>query len=68
MGVFKQGAKETTRRIFLKDLNPESIYHVNQAPYGKTILKASGEKLMNEGFSVRIEKEFDGMIFEIARE
>ena len=68
VGVFKQGAKETTRRVFLKDLNPEAIYHVNLAPYGKTILKASGNELMDKGFSVTIEKEFDGQIYEITKE
>jgi len=65
VGVFKQGALENKRQVFVKDLKPEATYLVKLAPSGKVIHKAKGSSLMKEGFQVTMEKEYDGQIFEI---
>jgi len=66
VGVFRQGALEESRRLFLKGLDPESSYSIKLAPEGLELLRASGQQLMNEGFPVKISKLYDGTIFEIA--
>ena len=65
VGVFRQGALEESRRLFVKGLDPELVYMVKLAPEGTEILRASGFELMNEGFQVEITKPYDGKIFEI---
>jgi len=67
-GVFRQGAKEQERRVFLKDLSPEVQYVVREAPKGKLILEELGINLMNKGFTVNIAKEYDGRIYQVGRE
>jgi alpha-galactosidase len=64
-GVFRQGALEGSRRVFLKDLTPEAEYQIRLAPEGKIIWKASGTTLMEEGFDVEIIETYDGNIYEV---
>jgi alpha-galactosidase len=64
-GVFRQGALEDTRIVFLQDLEPDKNYVIRMAPYGKEIVRSTGKKLMNEGFRVQISKLFDGNIYEV---
>ena len=64
-GVFRQGAAETTRTVVLKDIDPDRTYVIRQAPYGTEVCRATGEKLMKEGFQVRLEKKYDGGIYEV---
>lgn len=64
-GVFRQGAKEYSRRVFLKDLNPSREYQVLEAPGGQAIGTYSGEDLMNEGIEVEISALHDGLVFEV---
>ncbi len=54
IGVFRQGALETSRRLYLKGLDPELEYLVKLAPEGTEVHRASGQQLMNEGFKVEI--------------
>jgi len=68
IGVFRQGAKEPVRRVFLEDLHPDRNYHVRLAPDHREILKASGRELMEEGFRVAIPELYDGRIYEIGVE
>ncbi len=68
IGVFRQGAKETARRVFVEDLDPGRVYHVRLAPDHRELLKASGRELMEEGFRVEIPELYDGMIYEIGME
>jgi alpha-galactosidase len=65
IGVFRQGALETRRQIFLMGLDPERQYFVKQAPEGVEVHRATGQELMNQGFLVEIPKPYDGMIYEI---
>ncbi len=64
-GVFRQGALEGTRRVFLSNLDPEAEYEIRQAPSGELILQALGGSLMKEGFSVELTKQYDGKVFEV---
>jgi alpha-galactosidase len=63
--VFRQGAFEDTRKVFLTDLKPASTYSVKQAPEGTHLFEATGKELMEAGFEVTIEKETDGKLFEV---
>jgi alpha-galactosidase len=65
IGVFKQGGKETERRITINYLNASKIYLVKEYNTGKTILKASGKALKESGFSINMSKDYDGQLFEI---
>lgn len=64
-GVFRQGALEKTRTVFLKDLIPDKDYAVREAPRGRLHTIASGRDLMNSGIRIDIEKTYDGRIFEV---
>jgi alpha-galactosidase len=65
-GVFRQGALEDTRTIFLKDLKPEETYVIRRAPDGKAVHQATGESLMHKsGFPVKMEEKYEGRIYEV---
>jgi alpha-galactosidase len=64
-GVFRQGALEDTRMVFLRDLEPDKNYVIRMAPEGKEMIRATGKKLMTEGFPVQIANLFDGNIYEV---
>jgi alpha-galactosidase len=64
-GVFRQGALEDTRKVFLRDLDPEKTYTIRLAPGGTEIIRAKGESLMKEGFLVKIEDPYEGNIYEV---
>ncbi len=66
IGVFRQGAKEESRQVFLKGLDPERKYEIRIAPGRKQLLTASGMELMEDGFRVEILQLYDGNIYEIA--
>ncbi len=68
IGVFRHGALENSRTVFVKGIHPERTYHVRLAPGGKEVLKASGLALMEKGFQLEIPELYDGMIFEIGLE
>jgi alpha-galactosidase len=65
-GVFRQGAREDTRNVFLSDLDPYKTYVIRLAPEGREILRTTGEKMMKEGFQVKIAEPYDGNIYEVA--
>jgi alpha-galactosidase len=65
IGVFRQGSPENTRMVFLQDLKPDKTYVIRLAPENKSVLKASGEKLMKEGFPVKINELYGGNIYEV---
>ncbi len=65
IGVFRQGALEVSRQVFVKGLLPEREYKVRLAPRGDEILSASGKTLMEHGFRVEIPGLYDGNIYEI---
>ncbi len=65
LGVFRQGAMEETRQIFVTNLDPYKKYLVINAPDEKTIDVLTGQQLSVEGFDVSMTKKYDGKIFEI---
>lgn len=65
LGVFRQGAPDSSRQVFVKDLDPDGIYLVREAPARKEIHRATGKELMNQGFLVNIPEFYDGKIYEI---
>lgn len=64
-GVFRQGALEDNRAVFLDDLKPDRDYMIRSAPSGKVVYRGKGEELMRKGFAVRMEKKYDAKIFEV---
>ena len=67
-GIFRQGALEETRKVFLKDLVEDKNYSIKLAPTGKTILKATGKELMYTGFIVKLNHLYDANIYEVSLE
>lgn len=67
IGVFRQGALEDSRQVFVEDLWPDEYYSVKLAPEGTEILQAKGRQLMEEGFLVAIKAKYDGTIYEIRK-
>jgi alpha-galactosidase len=67
IGVFRQGAPESQRSVILRDIDPDKQYIIRLAPEGKEIMKASGKKLMENGFVVTIPGKNDGNIYEVAQ-
>ena len=65
VGVFRQGALEGSRQVFLKGIDPEAEYVVKLAPGGEEVHRASGQSLMEAGFRVEIPGQYDGKIFEV---
>ena len=67
-GVFRQGALEDTRKVFLKDLFPDENYTIRLAPNGDIVYKASGKELMQTGFTIQINNKYDANIYEVGIE
>jgi alpha-galactosidase len=53
VGIFRQGALEKSRQVFLQDLNPDSTYIIRLAPDGKEVYRATGKKIMGKGVSCK---------------
>jgi alpha-galactosidase len=66
-GVFRQGALESSRTLFLRDLDPAANYVVRLAPDGGEVMRATGRQLMEDGFRVSIDKKYDANVFEVSR-
>ncbi|MCK4746080.1 MAG: alpha-galactosidase, partial [Bacteroidales bacterium] len=67
IGVFRQGALEGSRQVFVKGIEPDQVYHVKLAPTGWEVHRATGRELMEDGFQVEITDLYDGKIFEIGQ-
>jgi len=65
VGVFRQGGTENRRRIIVKYLDPLRRYQICIAPGGLEMGSMSGKQLMEVGFDVILEQEYDGGLFEI---
>ena len=66
-GVFRQGGFENSRQVVINFLDDKEQYIVKDAG-GLVITKGTGRQLSAEGFSVTIDKIYDGRIFEVAKE
>jgi len=67
IGIFKQGALENSRTIFVTGLNPDAKYRIRQTPTNKVIITASGKQLMQKGFEINMIKLYDANIYEIEK-
>lgn len=65
IGVFKQGAVETERRVTVHGLDEKTVYQVIPARSSKPLAEMTGKELKSKGFNVEITKEYDGKLFEI---
>jgi alpha-galactosidase len=65
IGVFRQGAKEKSRTVFISNLDPGKKYQVMLAPEGKNVTSLTGKELSTEGFNVSFTNYYDGSVFEI---
>jgi alpha-galactosidase len=65
VGVFRQGGKESRRRIIVNYLDPLRKYKICEAPGGLEMGSMNGKQLMEVGFDVILEQEYDGGLFEI---
>lgn len=65
VGVFRQGAAETTRTVAINGLDCKSMYAIKRSPDQTEIARMSGADLLKKGFPVKSDKNFDGQIFEI---
>jgi len=65
VGVFKQGAHDNRRTVVMTDLDPARQYSVRLAPDGKEVITATGKVLMEKGFEVILNGEYDANIYEV---
>ena len=67
VGVFKQGGADTQRKVIVNYLDPIKNYTVKEAVSGKKIIqKITGKQLAQRGFTVTINKQYGGQLFEVA--
>lgn len=67
VGIFKQGSKDDRRRVAIQMLDPVVEYRILSAPEGIEIGRMTGKELAEKGFEVKLEKEYDGSLFEICK-
>jgi alpha-galactosidase len=65
IGVFRHGSPASKQQIFVNYLDPEKSYTVLKGPAGKEIGTWTGRQLGEEGFSLTLEKNYDGILLEI---
>lgn len=65
VGVFNQGSYENCRVVRIPYLDPKKTYQVKRGYNGEVIATLSGQDLKVKGFSVRLEKKYDGELFEV---
>lgn len=65
IGVFRQGALESKRRVTIGGLNPDARYSVLKAVSGDEVIQMSGKELRDTGVVVEMEKPYQGKLFQI---
>ncbi len=64
-GIFRQGALESSRTVFVTGLAPDRTYTIRKAPESTVIYEATGKSLAEKGFQVVIDKMTDGILYEV---
>ncbi len=64
-GIFRQGAIESSRTVFITGLAPDRKYTVRLAPGNTFICEATGKSLAEEGLQVKFDQRTDGNIYEV---
>jgi alpha-galactosidase len=67
VGIFRQGSPESQRTVTVKFLDPSSVYEVRKAPSGDLVMNSTGKELAERGFPVKLDRKYDGAVFEIVR-
>ena len=65
LGVFRQGAVEDRRLVTVDYLDRTKIYLVKKMD-GQVVATLSGKELQDKGFEVKLDKLYDGELFEVA--
>jgi len=65
IGVFRQGAVEDSRLVTVNYLEPSIVYVVKKMD-GQVVATLSGKELQDKGFEVKLDKLYDGELFEVA--
>ncbi len=65
VGVFRHGALETERQVFVRYLHPDKTYLVRREISNEIVAELSGKELMQKGFRVKIDNKYDGVLFEV---
>lgn len=65
IGVFRHGSAERERTVTLKYLDPARKYVVKEGKTGRKIVSMTGSELETEGFKVKLDKRYDGQLFEV---
>lgn len=64
-GVFRQGSPENTRMVTIEGLIENGDYEVIDADMGSVLGTYSGQELREQGFEVKMNRKYQGRIFEI---
>jgi alpha-galactosidase len=67
VGIFRQGSPESQRLVTVGFLDPYSVYEVRKAPSGELVMNSTGKELAERGFNVKLNNNYDGAVFEIAK-
>ena len=65
LGIFRHGAREESRRLFVSWLDPDRRYAVRRVD-GSEAMRATGRRLRETGMEVVIAELYGGELFEIA--
>lgn len=67
IGVFRQGAAETTRTVTIPYLDADATYTVTHGYSSVVVAEATGKQLAEQGFTVTLNKKYDGQLFEVKK-
>jgi alpha-galactosidase len=67
VGIFRQGALDNKRTVFVGGLIPDKTYSIKPDPSSVAVpvRRLTGRALAENGFEVQLEKKYDGIIFEL---
>ncbi|MBQ9431378.1 MAG: alpha-galactosidase [Kiritimatiellae bacterium] len=68
VGVFRNGAAESSRFVTVRGLAPDARYAVSKGPKRIRIAELSGKELEDRGFQANLTESRDGELFEISRQ
>ena len=67
IGIFRHGAAEIQRNVVVRNLDPNAAYQIKEAPTGNKLFTLTGKDLAEMGFPVKLNKLYDGALFEVCK-
>lgn len=64
IGIFRHGAKDNMRNVYISYLDPEKTYRITTMD-GKTVAQMKGDELASKGFAVTLTDLYSGELFEV---